>query len=284
MTAGRYSPVMSQLKAPRPAVNQPGQVASDRSSARIAALIVIGSLAAVVLMALSGKLIDVLSGPSISDQPRAIAAVVPEPGDTPQDFAGSVPGDDGGGPLALGAVEGLPNRDRLDFLFDNCTPGCNRDAHWMNPANPNMGSGVWTAGRPFHVREGFINNGPEPLGNGFDVVLYVTRLDEGGDGVIHPTYRLTSDYVLRGATDRCGPTYKTQRAPEICEWFVHDFPVGLPEGRFAITAVWQAPCRAWVDLGLADTCQDPEEVISLFSSGFDAPYSAERPDYSGQSD
>jgi hypothetical protein len=276
---------MSQSKeAPQPAGPPPGQVSSGRASARVAALIVVGSLVAVILVALSGKLIDALSGPSISEQPRAVAAVVPEPGDAPQDFAGSVPGDDGVGPLALGAIDRLPNPDRLDFLFDNCTPACNRDAHWMNPANPNMGSGAWTADRPFHVREGFINNGPEPLGDGFDVVLYVTRLDEGSGGVIHPTYRLTSDYVLRGDSDRCGPTYRTQGGPETCEWFVHDFPAGLPEGRFAITAAWQAPCRAWIDLGLTDSCQDPEEVISLFSSGFDAPYSSERPDYTGQSD
>jgi hypothetical protein len=134
------------------------------------------------------------------------------------------------------------------------------------------------------VREGFINNGLEPLGDGFDVVLYVTRLGDGSDELIHPTYRLTSDYVLRGASDRCGPTYKTQQGPEACEWFVHNFPAGLPEGRFAIAAVWQAPCRAWIDLGLTDTCQDPEEVMSLFSSGFDAPYSSSGPSYTELSD
>ena len=266
--------------APRPVGPPPGRVGSDRASVRVAVLLVIGSVIAVALIAL----IDRLAGPPISDRRAVFAMVAPEPGDAPQDFAGSLPGDDGVGRLALGAIDALPNPDRLDFLFDNCTPTCNRDAHWMNPANPNMGSGSWTAGRPFHVREGFINDGPEPLGAGFDVVLYVTRLDEGGDGVTHPTYRLTSDYVVRGASDRCGPTYKTQQGTETCEWFVHDFPAGLPEGRFAITAVWQAPCRAWVDLGLTDSCQDPEEVISLFSSGFDAPYSSERPDYTGRSD
>ena len=272
--------------APQPAV-PPGRVPSGRTSARVAAFIVIGSLVAVVLMAFFGQLIDRLSGPWISllPSPRAVAAVVaPERGDARQDFAGSLPGDDGVGPLALGTINGLPNPDRLDFLFEFCTPACNRDAHWMHPSNPKVGSGVWTAGRPFYVREGFINNGPGPLGDGFDVVLYVTRLGEGSDEVIYPTYRLTSDYVLRGASDRCGPTYKTQQGSEACEWFVHDFPTGLPEGRFAITAVWQAPCRAWIDLGLTDTCRDPEEVISLFSSGFDAPYGTSGPGYTEPSD
>jgi hypothetical protein len=72
---------------------------------------------------------------------------------------------------------------------------------------------------------------------------------------------------------------RTQNEPETCEWFVHDFPNGLPEGRWAIWALWEAPCRAWVDLGLTATCRDPGEVISLFSSGFDAPYSGLGPDY-----
>jgi len=257
------------------------------ASARVAAFIVIGSLVAVVLLALLGRVVGQVSGPSTSlePSPRTVAAVVvPEPGDAPQDFAGSVPGDDGLGPLALGTIDGLPNPDRLDFLFEYCTPTCDRDAHWMNPANPTVGSGGWTAGRPFHVREGFINNRPEPLGPGFDVVLYVTRLSGNSNEAGNPTYRLTSDYVLRGVSDRCGPTYRTQQAPETCEWFVHDFPVGLPQGRFAITAAWQAPCRAWIDLGLIDTCQDPEEVISLFSSGFDAPYDESGPDYTETSD
>jgi len=195
-------------------------------------------------------------------------------GSTPlPDFAAALPGDDGDGPLPLGTIDDVPNADRLDFLFDL---GPFRDAHWLDPQDPNMGSGVWTAGRPFHVREGFINNGVEPLGDGFDVVLYVTRLEGGAD---EPTYRYTSDYVLRGTSDRCGPTYETQKGPVTCEWFVHDFPEGLPEGRFAIWAVWEAPCWTWIDLGLTDSCQDPDEVISLFSSGFDAPYTGSGPEY-----
>ena len=202
-------------------------------------------------------------------------------GGTPlPDVAGALPGDDGSGPLPLGTITEVPNADRLDFLFEFCRPECYRDAHWLDPENPELGSGVWTAGRPFHVREGFVNDRAEPLSDGFDVVLYVTRLDGGPDA---PTYRYTSDYVLRGTSDRCGPTYKTQEGPETCEWFVHDFPGGLPEGRWAIWAAWEAPCRAWIDLGLAGSCTDPDEVISLFSSGFDAPYGRTGPEYTERS-
>ena len=203
-------------------------------------------------------------------------AALPTGGSPLPDMAGALPGDDGTGPLPLGTINDAPNPDRLDFLFEFCWPECFRDAHWMDPENPTKGSGVWTAGRPFHVREGFINNRAVPLGDGFDVVLYVTRLGEGG---AKATYRYTSDYVLRGTSDRCGPTYETQTGPATCEWFVHDFPDGLPEGRYAIWAVWEAPCRAWIDLALTDECQDPDEVISLFSSGFDAPYTESGPSF-----
>ena len=151
----------------------------------------------------------------------------------------------------------------------------------MDPNDPTLGSGTWTAGRPFHVREGFINSREQPLGEGFDLVLYVTRTDGTPD---EPTRRFTSDFVLRGTSDRCGPTYRTQAGPETCEWFVHDFPAGLPAGRFAIAAVWEAPCRAWLDLGLTDTCRDPDEVTSYFSSGVDAPFNRSEPIYTEASD
>jgi hypothetical protein len=263
--------------------------------------LVLGATTVVVGIALLGQGGDrqpgsraALEGPTAMPAPVLTPYMTPEPtavrtpsalerassaptGGTPlPDVAGALPGDDGKGPLPLGSINDVPNADRLDFLFELCSSGCFRDAHWLDPQNPNRGSGVWTAGRPFHVREGFINNREEPLGAGFDVVLYVTRLDGGPD---EPTYRYTSDYVLRGTSDQCGPTYGTQTGPETCEWFVHDFPEGLPEGRFAIWAVWEAPCRAWIDLGLRASCQDADEVISLFSSGFDAPYSRSGPSY-----
>lgn len=206
--------------------------------------------------------------------PAGCTDAAPTSGTPLPDVAGALAGDGGNGPRPLGAIDTVPNEDRLDFLFE--LPGCFRDAHWIDPDNPRLGSGIWTAGRPFHVREGFVTNGVEPLGEGFDVVLYVTRLETDRD---EPTYRYTSDYVLQGATDRCGPGYRTQSAPEPCEWFVHDFPDGLLEGRFAIWAFWEAPCRAWVDLGFAYSCAEPDGVVSLFASGFDAPYGQSGPDY-----
>ena len=195
------------------------------------------------------------------------------------DFVGAVAGDDGAGPLPLGAVNELPGEDYLDFLFEECdwpgVEGCFRDAHFKSTGGSSEGSGTGQAGRPFHVRHGFINNGDEPLGDGFDVVVYMTPMDNGpseGGGVPgSATVRYTSDYVLQGISDQCGPTYKSQTEPATCEWFVHDFPDGLSAGRYAMWAVWEAPCRAWVDLGFTDTCDDPNQVISLFSSGVDSP-------------
>jgi hypothetical protein len=261
-------------------------------SGGLAAITVVGAIA----VAIGISLLDPGGDPPRASQaalalPAAPTTPDPTPGVTmvptrsPAIFVAAEPsGDDGDGPSPLGTINDVPNADRLDFLFEFCTPPipttsgtqCQRDAHWVDPQNPNLGSGVWTAGRPFHVREGFINNREAPLGDGFNVVLYVTRLEASQD---EPTYRYTSDFVLRGTSDRCGPTYEAQTGPEICEWFVHDFPKGLPEGRFAISAVWEAPCRAWIDLGLTGSCEDPGKVISLFSSEFDAPYRLSGPSY-----
>jgi hypothetical protein len=153
----------------------------------------------------------------------------------------------------------------------------------MDPDNPQLGSGGWTADRPFHVRHGFINNGEESLGEGFDVVVYVTSLDgtpsESGGVPAGATVRYTSDYVLRGTSDQCGPTYRSQTESETCEWFVHDFSDGLPEGRHAIWAVWEAPCSAWLDMGLTESCDNPNEVTSMFSSGYDGPFGPFSPSF-----
>lgn len=208
--------------------------------------------------------------------PRALPT-----GGTPlPDIDGALLGDDGTGPLPLGTIGDLPDSTRLDFLFEFCWSGCYRDAHFMDP-DTGYGSGIWTAGRPFHVAHGFVNDDPEPLGAGFDLVLYVTELDEPGEfgRSIGDTYRYTSDYVVRGETDRCGPGYEAQTEPQTCEWFLHDFPEGLPEGRFALWAVWEAPCSAWLDLGMTTSCDEPDQVISLFSSGFDAPFGSHDPSF-----
>lgn len=115
----------------------------------------------------------------------------------------------------------------------------------------------------------------EPLGDGFDVALYVFPMDQPGEfeGVaLGNGVRYTSDYVIRGETEQCGPTCNSQTGPVQCEWFVHDFPDGLPDGRFALWAVWEAPCSAWIEMGFTKSCANPNEVMSIFSSGVDSPF------------
>lgn len=201
------------------------------------------------------------------------------------DVAGALPGDESAVRLELGVVDELPTGPYLDFLYELCGSGygrpfltqqdqCFRDAVFVHPddpdADPDMG------GQRFHVRHGFINNGAEPLGEEFDVVMYLTRwsgpdLDDGGFE-LGQTYRFRSDFVLRGSSDQCGPTYRTQTEPQTCEWFVHDFPDGIPSGRYDLWAVWEAPCSTWLDLAFTDSCDDPGEVVSLFSSGVNSPF------------
>lgn len=142
-----------------------------------------------------------------------------------------------------------------------------------------------TSGRPFHIRHGFINNSDDPLGEGFDVAIYVFRMDGAGAGFdLGKTYRYTSDFVMRGTSEHCGPGYRSQTGSATREWFVHDFPDGLPDGRFAVWAVWEAPCSAWVELGFTDSCSDPGEVSSMFSSGVDSPFGPFPPDFTERSD
>lgn len=196
--------------------------------------------------------------------------------DPPPDFSAAIAADDGTTEL-LGVVNDLPREDYLYFLFEFCeADSCFRDAHFMDPTDSRFGSGPWAAGRPFHIRHGFINEGAEALGAGFDVVVYVTRWGDGGpapdafvDGV---TYRFTADYVLRDLSDRCGPTYRTQSGPATCEWFVHDFPEGLPQGRYDLWVTWEAPCSYWQEISFADDCADANEVMSLFSAGVNSPF------------
>lgn len=146
---------------------------------------------------------------------------------------------------------------------------------FVKPNDPSLRSAAWQAGRAFHVRHGFINESEAPLGDAFDVIIYVTQLDAPGEAdgsSIGATARYTSDYVLRGMTDQCGPTYRSLTEPVTCEWFVHEFPEGLPVGRHALWALSEAPCSAWLDYGFVDSCVDPNEVTALFASGVDSPW------------
>jgi hypothetical protein len=246
--------------------------------------------ALVVVMLIGGAALVVRFAPEAAEQPASPTPTEPtatggdgvrsDPtGGTPfPDVDAAVPGDDGTGPLPLGVISTLPDTVRLDFLFELCwTPNCFRDAHFIDPSGSGLGAGAFDPDTPFYVREGFPVTGDEPLGEGFEVVLYVTRFDiipEFGDPPTGATVRYTADYVVRGETDACGPSYEQQTAVVTCEWFVHEFSDGLPPGRHAIWAVWEAPCWAWVEYGFTDGCTDPDEVLSLFNSGFDAPFEA----------
>jgi hypothetical protein len=200
------------------------------------------------------------------------------------DIDGAVAGDDGQGPVPLGEITTVPESVQLDFLFELCRGDrCFRDAHFLDPDDPALGSGPFPSDTPFHVRHGFVSNGEDPLGEGFDVVIYVTAMESGEptseSADIGQTYRYTSDYVIQGTSETCGPNYRSQTGPEPCQWFVHEFDEGLPQGRHALWAFWEAPCSAWIEYGFTEGCEAPDEVISLFSSGFDSPFGTEPPEY-----
>jgi hypothetical protein len=178
--------------------------------------------------------------------------------------------------LPLGERRELPDSARLDFLNTRCWGECFRDAVVVNPADDQLGIGVWAANEPFHIRQGFVNETTEPLSEAFDVVVSITRqegtaLAEGAWEIGH-TYRFTSDYVLRDTSAKCGPGYWDQTGLQTCEWFVHDFPNGLAPGRYDIWAEWFAPCSAWLELGLTETCADSGEVMSRFASSVNMPF------------
>ena len=178
--------------------------------------------------------------------------------------------------LTVGVRTTAPDNPRLDFLNTICDESCYRDAVVVAPEGGRRGT--WLADTPFHVRHGFVNEGEEPLGPSFEVVLFVTRRNGvtlAGDGyTLNHMYRFSSDYVLHGVTNQCGPGYWDQTQAETCEWFVHDFPAGLPEGRYDIWAEWIAPCSAWLDLELIETCLDPTLPMTRFASSVNMPFSA----------
>ncbi len=210
--------------------------------------------------------------------PSAFTPLLPDPsgaaatGSTSfPDLDDAVAGDDGAERLPLGQVTAPAFADRLDFLHERCDDDfCYRDAVFVNPEDPSLVSAAWEADKPFHVRHGFVNESEESLGADFDVVLYAYEYD--GVRPDGPVRRYSSDYVLRGSTDQCGPTYRGQSAPVTCEWFVHEFPDGLPSGRHALWAIWEAPCSAWSAYGFVDSCDDPDEIRALFASGVDSPW------------
>ncbi|MEA1903725.1 MAG: hypothetical protein U9N56_09390 [Actinomycetota bacterium] len=181
--------------------------------------------------------------------------------------------------LALGERDELPDNAWMDFLAGLCWGTCYRDAHVIDPDTDQMGFGRWAADLPFHVRHGFVNQDETALGDDFDVEVYITRRIgpelPGDEYQINVTHQFFSDYVLRGETDKCGPGYWDQTETETCEWFVHDFPEGIPPGRYDIWAKWYAPCSGWLALGLVDSCENPDEVTSLFAGSVNMPFYGE---------
>jgi hypothetical protein len=181
-------------------------------------------------------------------------------------------------PSQLPLRESPPDSARLDFLYVSCTRGCFRDAAFIHPENP-LRVWVWVAYRPFHIRHGFINAEEVPLvaesalAPGYDVRLFVTRRQgpELSDGAfaIDRTYRFQSDYMIRETSSRCGPGYATQTEPQPCDVFVHDFPDGLPPGRYDFWVEWHAPCADWAG---AEICPSPTRVLSLFNATVDSPF------------
>jgi len=212
----------------------------------------------------------------IDPTPIDASRALKNPSTITPDMAGALSGDDGSERLLRGAVGALPPGPRLDFLQEYCEPGCFRDAVAVSSDDSTIDVEGPSSDERFYVRHGFINNSAEPLGDEFDVVMYLTRwsgpaLADGSFELVR-TYRFVSDYSLRGTTEQCGPTYRTQTEPQTCEWFVHDFPHGIPAGRYDLWAEWQAPCSSWIGLGFTESCDSADEVVSFFSSGVNSAF------------
>ena len=193
------------------------------------------------------------------------------------------PGDDdatlesGEARLPLGQITDVPDSIRLDFLTAQCDDAsCFRDPMFVDPDDDGWGTPYWISDTPFHIRHGFVNETEAPLGEDFDVVVYITRQEgpelTSGTFDLGQTYRFDSDYVVQGTTTKCGPGYWEQTKTQTCEWFVHDFAEGLPAGRYDIWTGWYAPCSAWQDLGLVDACDNPDDVTPEFSSAVNSPW------------
>jgi TIR domain len=182
------------------------------------------------------------------------------------------------GPSSLRYRATPPDTARLDFLQDFCRAGgCFRDAQWVHPTQP-VRTGTWNAYAPFHIRHGFVNADPPGASAPIRVTVdvYIARRegpDLGPDVFpIDQWYRFSPDYVVREITDHCGPGYQTQTEPVECDLYVHDFPDGLPPGRYSIFVQWRAPCATWFE---ASVCDRPSDVMSLFDSQVNSAFLAE---------
>ena len=212
----------------------------------------------------SAHLIDVFVQPALSDAFRPGPDVLSGDRDDP--------------PTALSTP---PATARLDFFLQFCEgTNCFRDARLVHPDGRE--SAGWRAYLPFHIRHGFVNSDEAPLpldrpGNpGYDLRVFVTRRIgptlADGSFPLDQTFRFHVDYRVREISDQCGTDYalgeRTGLQP--CEMFVHDFPEGLPPGRYDFWVEWRAPCLVWLDD--EDLCSGITVPLDLVVSQVNTPF------------
>jgi hypothetical protein len=171
--------------------------------------------------------------------------------------------------IPLPVAETPPATPRLDLLDVVCNPNCSTQAVFLHPTEPDVAS-AWVAGDPFHIRHGFPNPDPIPLGSSFppdfEVLVYITRVLgpplEDGAFELGKTHRYTPNYLVRTTSDRCGPGYLEQTGSQPCDEFVHEFPSGLPPGAYTFWVEWHAPCSFWT---ATDVCAE-QGSLTLFAA------------------
>lgn len=221
---------------------------------------------AINAVAASAFVLELARAEAASDRPDVSDAVVAD------ELVVDVVGDD--------LIRSIPTTPRLDFLLEKCV-NCQRDAVMVNEEGTRA-TGIWLAHEPFHIRHGFENHDEAPLVDRlrrpeYDLRLYLVRTAGpvlSGDAFpLDVPLLFRPDYLVRTSTDRCGPGYRNLEGPVPCDQFVHDFPDGLPPGRYEFFLEWYAPCRTWV---VPDACGSPGSPITLFFSSTNMPwYSAE---------
>jgi type II secretory pathway pseudopilin PulG len=180
----------------------------------------------------------------------------------------------GDAPAATTLQAAAPATPRLDFLLEICSgTTCFRDAQIVYPDGRKTSG--WRAYEPFHIRHGFVHgdqllppDGPDYPG--YDLRVFVTRRAgpplADGSFPIDQTLRFHTDYRVREISEECGTAFALgeRTGPQPCEMFVHEFPDGLPPGRYDFWVEWRAPCRAW--LGDQEVCRGLTVPLDLVVS------------------
>ena len=212
----------------------------------------------------SAHLIDVFVQPALSDALRPGPDVLSGDRDDP--------------PTEVAAA---PETARLDFFLQYCeNTTCFRDARMVRTDGRHIAG--WRAYQPFHIRHGFVNGDEAPLPldrpdhPGYDLRVFVTRVVgpplPDGSFPLNQTFRFHVDYRVREISDQCGTEYALgeRTDPQPCEMFVHDFPEGLPPGRYDFWVEWRAPCLVW--LGDEDLCSGITVPLDLVNSQVNIPF------------